>query len=402
MHPSYDFDEIIDRRGTNAMGIHGYKGYLFNPEEWAQIPFAEEELISMWIADMDFAIAPPIIDAIKARLNRRILGYTMVFDPSYKAAFLEWTQKQYAWACDPAHIVVSQGVIPALFGLVGLSTQPDEKVLIMTPSYAFFKHACDHNQRELICSPLIEEGGRYQIDWEDFQEKAAEEKVSLCILCNPHNPSGRMWTEQELKRLAIICLENGVKIISDEIHCDLLRQGKHFTPLAKLFPQSDQIITCMSPSKTFNLAGVMTANIVIPNTELREKWIQYDLGVQNPLSIAAVEAAYTHGQPWLDQLKAYLDENFHFLQTYLEEKLPKAIFHNPDATYLAWIHVKAYFPPDTNLTLFFAKYAGVLLEGGNMFVDNADGYIRINLACPRAKLAEGLERIRLAISHREG
>ena len=391
--PSSPFDQLIDRTGTNAMMVQGYAGYLFNEEEMAQIPFSAEELIPMWVADMDFAIAPPIIQAMKDRLEHPILGYSMPFDPAYREAFRDWTQKQYEWACDPEDIVIAQGVIPALYSLVELMTQADEKVLVMTPSYAFFKHSADHNARELVCSPLVQEAGRYQIDFEDFRRKAEDEKVSLFILCSPHNPSGRVWTEEELRQIVRICRENAVSIIADEIHCDLLRKGLRFTPLAKLFPDAEDIVTCMAPSKTFNLAGIMMANIIIPQEDLRAQWNKRNLPVANPLSIAAVQAAYTQGQPWMEELKTYLDGNFAFLKAFLEEHLPKAKFHIPDATYLAWIDMGAYFPPEENLTLFFAKHAGVLLEGGNMFVDNAEGFIRLNLACPMAKLEEGLRRI---------
>jgi cystathionine beta-lyase len=191
-----------------------------------------------------------------------------------------------------------------------------------------------------------------------------------------------------------------VMIISDEIHCDLLRSGKKFTPLAKLFPESDQIITCMAPSKTFNLAGFMLANIIIPNDDLRKTWKEKQLPIENPLSIVAAQTAYSEGQNWLSKLTIYLDANFIFLQKYLQTNLPKAIFHIPDSTYLAWVDVGAYFQKNENLTLFFANQAGVLLEGGNMFVANSDGYIRLNLACPKARLEEGLIRIAKAINDR--
>jgi len=182
-------------------------------------------------------------------------------------------------------------------------------------------------------------------------------------------------------------------IISDEIHCDILRKGNHFTPLAKLFPESDQIITCMAPSKTFNLAGLMFANLIIPNAALRTQWINNHFSSENPLSITAARAAYTSGHAWLDELTLYLDDNFKFLKDYLAVHLPKAVFTIPEATYLAWINISAYFSDEENVALFFANKAGVLLEGGNMFVSNAKGYIRLNLACPRSRLEEGLRRI---------
>jgi cystathionine beta-lyase len=396
----YDFDQIIDRRNTNAMSIEGFREYLFDENDQLDFPSADDEFISMWIADMEFASPPEISAALKKRIDHGIFGYSQIFDPKYKSSFLNWTKTRYDWSFEPEHLVTSKGVIPALFSLIEYICLPDEKVLIVTPSYAFFKHAADYNNRELVTSDLLCETGHYDLDFDDLQKKAADEKVKLCIFCSPHNPTGRVWEEEELKMLGKICLENNVMIISDEIHCDLLRSGKKFTPLAKLFPESDQIITTMAPSKTFNLAGFMLANIIIPNDDLRKTWKEKQLPIDNPLSIVAAQTAYSEGQSWLSELTIYLDENFIFLQKYLQEKLPKAIFHIPDSTYLAWVDVSAYFEKNENLTLFFANQAGVLLEGGNMFVANSDGYIRLNLACPRARLKEGLNRISKAINEK--
>jgi cystathionine beta-lyase len=267
----------------------------------------------------------------------------------------------------------------------------------MTPSYAFFKLATEGGGLELVTSDLVYNDGDYHIDFEDFRRKAEDEKVTLTIFCNPHNPTGRVWTDDELRQFGEICLENNVMIISDEIHCDLLRNEISFTPLSRLFPKSDQIITCMAPSKTFNMAGFMIANIIIPNDELREHWQRDQIPLDNPLSIVAAQAAYSRGHDWLSELKDYLDANFEFLENYLSEYLPKAVFKIPGATYLAWVNVGAYVPSDVNLTLFFANKAGVLLEGDNMFVSNGEGHIRLNLACPRPRLEEGLKRISSAI-----
>jgi len=395
----YDFDKIIDRRNTNAMSMEGFREYLFDKNDKLDFPCADDEFISMWIADMEFASPPEISTALKNRIDHGIFGYSQIFDPKYKSSFLNWTIIRYDWAFDPNHLVTSKGVIPALFGLIEYICQPDEKVLILTPSYAFFKHAADHNDRILVTSDLICDDGHYSMDFEDLKNKAADPKVKLCIFCSPHNPTGRVWEIDELKKLGEICFENKVMIISDEIHCDLLRSGKKFTPLAKLFPTSDQIITCMAPSKTFNLAGFMISNIIIPNDKLRGIWKEKQLPIDNPLSIVAAQTAYTEGHEWLSELVKYLDGNFIFLQKYLAKHLPKTVFHIPDSTYLAWVDVSAYFPRNKNLTLFFANQAGVLLEGGNMFVDNSDGFIRLNLACPRSKLKEGLDRISKAISN---
>ena len=239
--------------------------------------------------------------------------------------------------------------------------------------------------------------GEYTMDFEDFEAKASDPKASLCIFCNPHNPSGRVWTEDELKRFGDICFENNLWVISDEIHCDLLRTGKKHIPLAKLFPETDRIITAMAPSKTFNMAGLMLSNIIIPSEELRKVWKERHYPFENPVSVAATQAAYEHGLDWLNELKLYLDGNFEFTKKFLDENLPKTKFKISEATYLAWVNIDAYLPNEESLPLFFANNAGVLLEGGDMFVGNSDGYIRLNLACPRSVLEEGLKRIKDAV-----
>jgi len=389
----YDFDEIIDREGTNAMNTDGFRGYLFQAADDMVFPYADDEFIRMWVADMEFATPPEIIQAVKDRLNKRIFGYTKVFDPNYYLSVTNWAQQHYQWTFEKEHLVTSPGIIPALYELVEYICKPDEKVLIFTPSYAHFKHAVDYNHLELACSDLINQQGYYTMNFDNLDAKTKDEKISLCIFCNPHNPSGRVWTPEELKQFGQICLENDVWIISDEIHCDLLRDGKVHTPLAKLFPHSDRIITCMGASKTFNMAGLMFSNIIIPSNEIRDIWKARHYSLENPLSIAATQAAYQYGDEWLEQLKCYLDGNFAFTKQYLETYLPKAVFRIPEATYLAWVNIGAYLPREENLSLYFASNAGVLLEGGNMFVANSDGYIRLNLACPRSVLEEGLKRI---------
>jgi cystathionine beta-lyase len=389
----YNFDEIIDRKGTNAMNTDGFREYIFHAPPTMKFPFADDEFIRMWVADMEFATPPEIIQAMKDRLDRRIFGYTKVFDPAYYEAFSGWTKRHYDWSFEKKHLVTSPGIIPALYELVEYICKPDEKILILTPSYAFFKHAVDYNHMELVTSDLIEKDGYYTIDFDDFEKKAKDEKASLCIFCNPHNPTGRVWTPEELKRIGDICLKNDLWIISDEIHCDLLRNGQKHTPLAKLYPESDRIITCMAPSKTFNMAGLMLSDVIIPNEELRALWNDRHYSFENPLSIAAAQAAYTYGDEWLRQLKNYLDDNFEFTKNYLGKHLPKAVFRISEATYLAWVNIGAYLSNEKDLPLFFANNAGVLLEGGNMFVANSEGYIRLNLACPRSMLEDGLKRI---------
>lgn len=393
----YNFNQFINREGTNAMSLTGYRGYLFDPEEDLSGKYDEADFIPMWVADMEFAIAPEILEAMKKRLEHPLLGYSIVADEAYPVAFQRWCMDRYGWTFDRAHLVHAKGVVPALYDLIGHLCQPDEKVLIVTPSYAFFKHGADFNGVELVCSDLIEVDGEYRMDMDDIKAKAADEKCVLGIFCSPHNPTGRVWSKAELQELGDICLAHNLTIISDEIHCDLLRKDKSFTPMASLFPDSDKIITCMSPSKTFNLAGNMFANLIIPNDELRKTYSENYLPVENPLSIVAAQAAYTDGQAWLLELTDYLDGNFAYLKAQLDEHLPHAKFVIPDATYLAWVDVSYYFDKEENLTLFFARNAGVLLEGGGMFVANGRGFLRLNLACSRVRLEEGVHRVIKAV-----
>ncbi len=394
MTDHYNFDAIIDRSQTNALAKDGYVGYLFPPDAPAiQLSHPEEDLISLWVADMAFASAPAAHDAIQARLRHPILGYTALFGDDYYNAFSGWTRKQYDWSFDQAALQLSLGVIPALFDLVDVICAPDEKIVTLTPAYGYFKHAVDYNQRVLLKSPLVQRDGVFTVDLDDLRAKVSDPAVKLFFLCHPHNPTGRLWTETELRGMAEICFENDVIIVSDEIHCDLVRTGKQHIPLASLYPDSLQIVTCMAPSKTFNLAGLMIANIIISCPEMRAKWKDRTEPFVNPISLAAAQGVYTNGAQWLDALKHYLDQNLTALKVALAEQLPKSKFDIPDATYLAWIDLSAYFPINTNLTRLFLEQAGVIVEGGEMFVADGDGWIRINVACPRSVLLAGVERI---------
>lgn len=394
----YNFDQFISRQGTNALAFEGYEGYLFGgKDKMPCLAFTKEELISMWVADMQFAAPPCAIQAMTERLKHPVFGYTMNFDDQLYNALVGWCIHKYNWKFSRESMCVSSGVIPALNTLVESVCQPDQKVLALTPSYAYFKHAANKAGCELVTSKLIEAGSDYQIDFADFEKKAQDPQVKLFFLCHPHNPTGRIWSESELKRMAEICFKYGVKIVSDEIHCDLLRKGKTHTPLARLFPESKEIITCMSVSKTFNLAGLMIATVIIPDSNLRAVWNRKHHSLVNPLSLAAAIAVYEKGEEWLEELKSYLDQNFEWLFHFLKEHLPKAQFEIPQATYLAWIDLKSYFPQPINLTEFFLKEAGVILEGAEMFVENGGSRVRLNLACPRIQLQTAMERIKMSI-----
>lgn len=399
----YDFDEIIDRRHTNALNTDGFRSYIFHAGPEKKFKFRDEEFVRMWVADMEFAIAPEILDSIRARLDRKILGYTLLYEADYYQAFLSWCKERYDWSFPREELVNSPGIIPALYQILEDLIAKDEKVLTMTPAYGFFLHACEYNDVELVQSPLISNNGHFEIDFEDFEKKASNPKVKLLLLCNPHNPSGRIWTEEELKKIADVVEKNDLWVISDEIHCDIVRNGLKHIPLGKIMPEYKKLVTCMSASKTFNMAGLLFSNVIIRDEELRNQFVARDklAGGLNPLSIEAHKAAYEKGGPWLKQLKDYLDGNFNYVKEFFNEYLPEAVFEIPEATYLAWVDMSKCLPEEKDLPSFFANEAGVLLEGGNeLFVGNAEGCVRLNLAMPRSVLETGMERMRDAIYKR--
>ena len=395
-----NFDEIIERRNTNALNTDGFRDYIFHAGPEKVFPYKDEEFVRMWVADMEFAMPQVICEAIKQRVDKKILGYSAIFDQGYHKAFATWCKKMYSWDFPKDELVFSTGVIPALYELIEDITTPMENVLIMTPSYGFFKHAVNYSQRNLVCSPLKNKDGHFSIDFDDFERKAADPMTKLIIWCNPHNPSGRIWTQKELEAVAAIIKKNNLWIISDEIHCDLIRQGKQHIPMAKVMPDYQKLITCMSASKTFNMAGLMFSNVIIRDAKIRELFISRDknVGFVNPLSVAAHQAAYESGSEWLEQLKTYLDGNFQFVKDFLAKMLPETSFEIPEATYLAWVDMNPYLTDVEDIPMFFANEAGVLLEGGDsLFVGNAKGYIRLNLAMPRSIIAEGMMRISNAV-----
>lgn len=403
---TYNFDEIIDRRHTNSENVDGWRPYIFHCGPERVFPYKDEEFIRMWVADMEFAVAPEIRQAIIDRVNRQILGYSIVSDDGYYEALRTWCESRYGWSFPKEQLTFSPGVIPALYQIVEDLVKPTNgKVLTMTPAYGFFRHACEYNDVELVTSPLKKENGRFEMDWADFEKKASDPAVKVLMLCNPHNPTGRIWTEDELRRMAEIIEKHQLWVVSDEIHCDLIRTGLRHIPMGKVMPDYERLITCMSASKTFNLAGLLHSNIIIRSDEERARFQARDknIGALNPLSIAAHKAAYEHGGAWLEQLKAYVDGNLKLVDEFLKGNIPAARFTIPEATYFAWVDLGDVLPQVADLPDFFANKAGVLLEGGDgLFVGNAKGYVRLNLAMPRAMVQTGLERIAEAISKEQG
>ena len=397
----YDFDRIIDRKNTNALNTDGFRGYIFHAGPEKVFPYKDEEFVRMWVADMEFATPQPIRDAMKARIDREIFGYSAMFTDDYYNAFSRWCKEKYDWSFPKEQLVFSPGIIPALYQLAEILVAKDEKMLTFTPAYGYFLHTAEYNHVEMVnCDLNIAEDGTFSIDFDDFERKCADPKMKLVVLCNPHNPSGRMWTAEELGKIADITAKYNLWIISDEIHCDLIRCGKKHIPMGRIMPDYKKLITCMSASKTFNMAGLMMSDIIIRDETTRREFCERDkiAGFLNPLSVAAHQAAYEHCGEWLEELKAYLDGNFAYVKSFLTEYLPEAVMAVPEATYLAWVNIGKCIPDIDDHCDFFANKAGVLLEGGNgLFVGNAKGYIRLNLAMPRSIIQTGMERIRDAI-----
>jgi len=397
----YDFDEIIDRQNTNALNTDGFRGYIFHAGPEKVFPFKDEEFVRMWVADMEFATAPEICDAIKERVDKRIFGYSCVYSDDYYKALSKWCLERYGWSFPKEELCFSPGIIPALYQLAEILIAKDEKAITVTPAYGYFLHTAEYNDIELVQSPLkIDAGGYFTIDFEDLERKCAHPKAKLLIWCNPHNPTGRVWTVEELKKVAAIVEKYNLWIISDEIHCDIVRCGISHTPMGKIMPDYQKLITLISASKSFNMAGLMLSDIIIRNKETRDRFLERDKigGFVNPLSVAAHQAAYEKGGEWLEEMKTYLDGNFEYVRDFLREYLPEAVFALPEATYLAWVNLQPCMPGIEDMCDFFANRAGVLLEGGNgLFVGNASGYVRLNLAMPRSIIKTGMERLRDSI-----
>lgn len=290
---TYNFDEIIDRRHTNALNTDGFRGYIFHAGPEKVFAFKDEEFVRMWVADMEFGVAPEILDALRARIDRRIFGYTGLYDDEYYHTFSKWCKDHYDWGFPKEQLCVSPGIIPALYQLTETLCGPDEKVLLNTPAYGYFLHAAEYAGVDVLTSPLHKKAdGSFEVDYEDFERKCADPACKLVFWCNPHNPTGRMWTEDELRRVAAIIEKYNLWVVSDEIHCDMIRCGRRHIPMAKVMDSYPKLITCMAPTKTFNMAGLAFSNIIIRDPALRAHFQERDklFGMVNPMSLTAAQA----------------------------------------------------------------------------------------------------------------
>jgi cystathionine beta-lyase len=395
----YDFDQVIPREGTGSVKWE----FVMQGEElrhWDDVDehFEKQHVLPMWVADMDFRGPDEVIEAVIERARQGMFGYTAPTQHYYRVV-RDWMAKRQNWKVEQDWIVVTPGVVPALNLLIRTFLKPGEKVLVQPPVYYPFYHAIENNECQILPNPLIYENGKYRMDFADLAEKVRDPDLKMAILCSPHNPVGRVWAKEELKRFGEICLEHNVLVVSDEIHADLIYKGVEFTPYATISDElTDNSIICTAPSKTFNLAGLKTSNIMIPNPQLREAFIQTigksGLFGVNPFGVVATQAAYRYGEDWLDQVMEYIEGNYQFLRDYLREYIPQIKVIEPQGTYLVWLDCRGLGLDKEALKHLIFNDAGVYLDDGFLFGSQGDGFQRINLACPRSILAEALERIR--------
>lgn len=379
----YDFNHITPRRHTNS-----YK--------WDSA--SEADVLPMWVADMDFPTATPIIEALQQRVSHGIFGYTRVPDEYYDAV-ISWFSRRHAWLMQKDWFIYTSGVVPAISAVIKALTVPGDKVLVQTPVYNCFFSSIRNNGCEIVSNPLKPVGNTFVMDYEDLERKAADPKVKIMLLCNPHNPAGRVWTREELKRMGDICLRHGVTVLSDEIHCELVFDGHSYTPFASL---SDEFlrhsVTCLSPSKAFNIAGLQIANIICADAAVRQK-IDKAININevcdvNPFGVIATIAAYNNGEEWLNQLLDYLWNNYLYMSDYCKSDLPAFPLSQLEGTYLVWMDCHALNLPSDTLEHNLMNQAHLWLNAGTHYGPEGEGYMRWNIACPRPLLTKGLERFK--------
>ncbi len=385
----YDFDKVVDRTGTESLK------WVY-PRKVLKV----DDAIPMWVADMDFEAPPAVVEAVKRRAEHGVFGYPLV-PPSFFAAAIAWLKRRHGWDVRKDQMAMTPGIVPALNYCVRAFTRSGDPVIIQTPVYHPFYYAIENNGRRVVRNPLRFDGRRYAMDLDDLRTRI-DAPGRMLILCSPHNPVGRVWEREELEALGRIAVERDLVVIADEIHHDLVYRGHGHHVLASLSPElAQQTITCIAPSKTFNTAGLTTAAVVAANPDLYRKFEEesgrsgFDLG--NALGIVAFEAAYAHGEDWLEELLPYLVGNVDFMAGFLEERVPQIRLVRPEGTYLALLDCRGLGLEPGALNDFFLKKAGVYFSDGTLFGEESAGFVRINFGCPRSMLREALERVERAV-----
>ncbi|TYC03001.1 MAG: pyridoxal phosphate-dependent aminotransferase [Kosmotoga sp.] len=387
---SYDFDNVIERKGTNCF-------------KWDYVEeiFGESELLPMWVADMDFKSPEQVVKAIENRAKHGVFGYTARPDTLYNS-IIDWLEKRFNWKVKKDWILFTPGVVPAIDLSIQAFTSTNDSVIIQPPVYHPFFGAVENNKRKLVGNPLKFEDGKYRIDFEDLENKI-NSGTRMLILCSPHNPVGRVWDEDELSKLGFLAKKHGLLIISDEIHADIVYKPNKHTPFLNVDKRFEEFsIVCMAPSKTFNLAGLETSFVIVKNRLLREKFEEHikknSLWMTNIFGMVAAEAAYKFGEEWLDDLLNYLSGNIKYIESFVEERLPEVKFNRPEGTYLAWLDFRGLGLSDEELKKLLIKKGKIGLNYGPDFGEEGKGFQRLNFGCPRGLLKDGLERIETAIN----
>jgi cysteine-S-conjugate beta-lyase len=389
----YDFDTVLDRRNTHSL-------------KWDQCgtAFGLDDVIPMWVADMDFAAPPAVVEAVQRRAGHGAYGYASLPE-SFWQSVVGWLRRRHGWDVDRRWLARAPGVVPAISLCVSAYTQPGDGIVVQTPVYYPFFRAVEANGRRLIRNPLVSDGHTYRMDLADLERKI-DATTRMLILCSPHNPVGRVWTREELERLGDLCVRRNLVVLSDEIHMDLTLGGRRHVPLASISEAlADRTVTCVAPSKTFNLAGLCMSIVVASNAALRARYeAQFDaagLVIGSLFGAVALEVAYREGDEWLDELLAYLEGNVDIVERFLTERVPGVRLVRPEGTYLALLDCRALGMPQKQLDDFFLRQAGVYFDSGPWFGAELAGFERINLACPRTTLARALERIERAVGGRQ-
>ena len=376
----YNFDELIERRGTNCV-------------KWDESP--SSEVIPLWVADMDFRVAPAIQKALQQRVEHGVFGYNIVPE-SYYEAVISWFHRRHQWDIQRSWILYTTAVVPAMSCVIKALTMPGEKVLILSPAYNCFFSSIKNNGCEVLESPLKAVGDTFEVDFDDFENKCADEKTTLFLLCNPHNPSGRVWTKEELQRMYDICKRHGVKVASDEIHCELIMPGHEFVPFGTI---TDDGVVMNSPSKNFNTAGLQIANIICSHPSWRRR-IDRAININevcdvNPFGIVALQAAYNESEDWIDELNQYLWGNYQLLCDFIGENIPQWKVCRLEGTYLPWVDISAMGITSQELCDQLLAEAKVWINPGTMYgPQTGEGYVRFNIAIQRSRLLDALQRIK--------
>jgi cysteine-S-conjugate beta-lyase len=385
----YSFDDYIERRNT----------YSVKWDETERI-FGVKDVLPMWIADMDFKAPAEVLEALVKRVEHGVFGYTSI-PASLKQAVCDWMAGKHEWQIDSKWLSFSTGVVPALATAIQAFTSPGDKVIVQSPVYYPFFQLVEKNNRELVLNPLKLTKGKYEMDFDDLKEKIKGAK--LLLLCNPHNPGGRVWSKEELTTLGELCLEHNVIVVSDEIHSDLVFSGVRHTPFASISEEFAQMsVTCIAPTKTFNLAGLQSAISIIPNRTLKKQFdrVQHRQGffTLNTFAIIGTEAAYRCGEEWLNGLLTYIEKNIELTCSFIKEHLPKLKVIKPEATYLIWIDCRSLQKTDAQLRQLLLHKGKIAVESGIKFGEEGSGFIRLNVACTRETLQEALRRLDAAFS----